>query len=1404
MPGDASFVQESFLGGEWSPLAQGRMSLPGYKIAMKVCLNAIPLEEGACNRRSGTRFCATTRNGNPGRLIKFAPQQTTPYNVEFTDGHVRFFFGPLLVFGSDVATVTNISTANPAVVTVATPPAWSNGNQVGFLFQSAQATADCAILRNRQFVINNLSGDQFTLTDPISGLAVDGGTVFWDPTQISAQVARVVDLPSPWTNGSWKTIRGVQAETNIVMLQGQTQPQVITITPAPKAPQFAPFTIAPAAFVDGPYLDPVPGSQLTTSGTSGVITITMGYAPWDNTVTYPSGQFVTSGGFDYVSLVGGNLNNNPALSPSFWQQVNSGGAVGTNGLQQTDVGRQIRIFTEPLPWQPATPYSAGQVVGWNGAYYTALTTNTGLEPDLYLNSWQINPTGALWTWGTIASVLSANSATVQLIGGPLLYTTTVFTWRIGAYSNSTGWPTVGTYYEGRLWLSGAVPNRFDGSNSNNIFVFSPTAPDGTVGDANSVSGVANSEDDNTLTWMKPTSQGILCGSLGGEWLIHASTLNDPITPTSIQFHRVTKYGSGFIEPVSVGFTTCFVQKQGRKILEALADVFSGRFSAPNLTRYAKHLTTAGLAELTYQEELAPVLWARCNDGSLIGCTYRRVSAFASEDPVFFGWHRHILGSGRLVESISAGPSIGGTLDNLSMVTNDPATGIRHVEVMTDLFDANSPITSSWFVDDAVTPSGCQVQTINGKTGVTFYGLWHLNGKTVSVSVGGLDVGDFAIASGSVFVPFGSDANGLFTQAYLTSLETNGVVYPFSTLINTVVTNTPALSPTPATALPIPAPTGTITTSNGTPLVDLVNNLLYQFSTTGPNFGITKTNILTGAQINQAVLANAPTGLPLYTLGFDGSLFYQSSAPFQLNKINPNSLTVTGSIALGSGAGIPHVGATWLAQNAACVQSGGTNYIVTFDQGCDQLNVVNTDNMTFCGFTTLNPPSGNQIPGGAGVMCAGHSGADYGEVFSIVSNASGIALRSLKIAAIDVITCTAANAPLIIAQGQIPVLGLNFPVAANQWNPPGAPIAAWNSGTTYQPGTVVWSGETFPLGYYLSIALSGNTNKNPTGGGNQTFWAPYPVNPCITMQLRNTLAPGAFGTGASAISALSMVVDQSDGNIIVQLTFTGGSTGQGVAKLRASDGTILWFTPLPTTQVVLGASSSQNLNRVIGFTLAIMSPNVDGTGQYPVYVFNTRNGTFTTYHVGGLQNQGGYIFDAVGGRVISYGNLVAGSPGMPTQTPPNANGWVDQWSVFQLGTIFFGSTTAISSGTIPAVIGFTYTTQGQILRPNDREAVGAMTGPGFGKTKRQHQFAALIQAGVVGTMSFGTEFTHLHPANFTDATRRALLSPLTLFSDIWWDTIDDSYSFNSQDCWQISRPVPGIIAAIGGFIHTQDR
>jgi hypothetical protein len=470
---------------------------------------------------------------------------------------------------------------------------------------------------------------------------------------------------------------------------------------------------------------------------------------------------------------GGTITVNLRGKTSAPASASDGTLLGTSGLVNSSV---TSIFVT----------SADQVTTWNYVWLEFIYQASGDVPAGLSTSETVQLFVAEVQFFGPAGTSASTAISVEILGPPLLYTTPIRTWRLGLYSNTTGWPTRGTYSDGRLWLSGAVPNRVDACVANGItggaVNFAPTDQAGNVLASSAISYTFNAPPVSPILWMTPDLQGVICGTKAGEWMVQAPTAG-PISPTNVAARRMTRIGCADVEPVHTEHTTVFLQRFGRKIMELFADVFSGKFTAPHITFTGKHLTTGGVQEMTYQQELAPIVWARVS-GNLIGCTYKRDTLMTSQHPDAAGWHRHTLGSGRAIESVAVSSSIAGTSDALAVVTNDPANGIRHVEVMTDILDEDAELADASYLDDAVVPTSTTPATITAGRpygGLVLNGLWHLNGKTVQVWAGGLDCGvqengtftDFVVANGSVTVPYGDgisagSAKGLFTADFVAS------------------------------------------------------------------------------------------------------------------------------------------------------------------------------------------------------------------------------------------------------------------------------------------------------------------------------------------------------------------------------------------------------------------------------------------------------------------------------------------------------------------------------------------------------------------------------------------------------------------------------------------------------------
>lgn len=585
---DASFLQTSFLGGEWAPYAQGRADRDDYRTGLKLCYNSLPVEEGAWVRRPGFKFIAPTRFGQRANLQELHKSQAASIILEFTEGFLRFQTDGHLILDGTPVSVVSISGGTPAVITTSPAHGWVDGDEVEFQLLDLDETGSY-VLFNRQFVINVSDATHFSIADSVTTNAVVGASISYNG---EFTVDRVVTRATPYTGAKYVNVQVVQTDDRAYFLQPDTQPWLFRLNG-----MAGPYEVVPTFFIDGPYLDPeTDGSTLTPSGLSGNITLTSSIA-----------KFVS-----------------------------------------TDVGRLIRLFSQPPAWVAATAYSAGQPVTYNGEYWRASAASTGAVPGTDATLWAVDTSAAAWTSGAITAV--TNSTTVNFTvfgveGAPILYIAPIAVWRFGLYSDTTAWPTCGTFHQGRLWLGGAQPNRIDGSSLRPElydYDFGPTSFDGTVSDANGMALVLQANNSNVVFWMSSGHQGINIGTQGGEWLIQASAQNDPITPTSVSANRVTTFGCANVPAIKTPSSLIFVHRNNTKVVEYLAasSFSAAKYDGLNISSTARHLVRTGVVELAYTQEPIPVVWAMDSFGDLVGMTYKREPDNGPLSATFAGWHWH--------------------------------------------------------------------------------------------------------------------------------------------------------------------------------------------------------------------------------------------------------------------------------------------------------------------------------------------------------------------------------------------------------------------------------------------------------------------------------------------------------------------------------------------------------------------------------------------------------------------------------------------------------------------------------------------------------------------------------------------------------------------------------------------
>ena len=369
--------------------------------------------------------------------------------------------------------------------------------------------------------------------------------------------------------------------------------------------------------------------------------------------------------------------------------------------------------------------TASAVTGINGGAGFA-TTDVGR-----LIRWK-DPAGN-WTWLTITAWTSTTVVTATISGPNVSAVTATVNWRLGMYSDTTGYPGAVGFFQDRLTWAGSSgsPQSLQFSVTGDYENHAPSAANGTVAADNAINITLNSGDVQLIRWMVPAEKGFMVGTVAGEWIVGPSTTTEAFSATNVRADEVSHHGSANIQAIKMGAATLFLQRARRKLRE-LAYVFTNdKFSTPDMTLLSPHITLGGVVDMAYQQEPHSVLWCVRADGALLGLTYER-------DENVVGWHRHWFGgysdaaheTSALVESVAVIPAPDGTRDELWMIVKRYINGVSvcTIEYMTKTWERGDAQEDAIYMDCALTYDGVAASTITGAT--------HLAGETVDVMADG--------------------------------------------------------------------------------------------------------------------------------------------------------------------------------------------------------------------------------------------------------------------------------------------------------------------------------------------------------------------------------------------------------------------------------------------------------------------------------------------------------------------------------------------------------------------------------------------------------------------------------------------------------------------------------------------
>ncbi len=246
------------------------------------------------------------------------------------------------------------------------------------------------------------------------------------------------------------------------------------------------------------------------------------------------------------------------------------------------------------------------------------TTGTGITLTASANTFASTDVGRLVAlhggYGVIKTYTSATSVTFD-IKDDLSASTATTDWYLGAWSDTTGYPSSVTFFEQRLVFAATTNEPQTMFFSKNGDYLNMTA--GTNDDDALIYQIASNQV-NSIRYLSAT-RVLTIGTSGGEYVL--TTTNDgPVTPTNAQIRKYSNYGTALVEPVQVADVTLFLQRAKRKLREFryAGEINTSGYQAPDMTILAEHITEGGMLDMAYQQEPDSIVWMVRNDGKLIG------------------------------------------------------------------------------------------------------------------------------------------------------------------------------------------------------------------------------------------------------------------------------------------------------------------------------------------------------------------------------------------------------------------------------------------------------------------------------------------------------------------------------------------------------------------------------------------------------------------------------------------------------------------------------------------------------------------------------------------------------------------------------------------------------------------
>lgn len=770
----ASPSLRSFNAGEFSALMEGRTDYDRYPASLKFARNMITTTQGPILSRSGTEYvCPVYDETKRSALVPFEYSDVDALDIEMAEGRCRFVLDEGIQTYASVAITANLSGAT--LKFTAAGHGCAAGDQVvldGF----------SGVLLNRVGKVTAVAGDDVTLD-----IAAPGGFAL----PAAPKLARVYHIGNPFSAAQLDALTYVQDDSAMYMFTGGHPQKLVraadfdwSLNPLEfvDGPYFPTNTASTKLTITAPgAATPKMTSDNAPSGVAGGSTyngaLSNNYFKafdqdadtyWQPTTqqtgelnyTFPSAKVITG----YVLYLAPNSTDasytHKDYAPSTWTFDGWDGSAWVELHSQTNYvvydNNRSAFFTFEntvayakyrinikacLRNGPVWPRVAQLYMIENASSAVTVTASgtlgvnggQGFKATDVGRLLRVKGRDGNWRPLKITAYVSPTQVQATPQKEPFFESVTTTEWRLGLFSDTSGWPTCAVFFDDRLYLGGASgsPTTLAGSKPGAYETHSPTDPDGTVNEDNGIVLKLKARKLSDVRWLATDEKGLLVGSGSGEWVVTSAATSEALSARSVKARQATARGSAGVAPAKVDRVVIFAQRAARNVREFAYSYEVDGYRAPSLTLFASHLGASPVKEMDYAAEPYSIIWVRRGDGTLHGLTYNR-----EENAT--GWHVHSTKNGAF-EAIAIRRSKAREQDLLTFTVARTVGGVqrRYIERMRPLWDFGASRASAFFVD-----CGFEADV----TGQTVTGLHHLAGETIHCLVDGYPVRSVVVSA----------------------------------------------------------------------------------------------------------------------------------------------------------------------------------------------------------------------------------------------------------------------------------------------------------------------------------------------------------------------------------------------------------------------------------------------------------------------------------------------------------------------------------------------------------------------------------------------------------------------------------------------------------------------------------